>query len=298
MATTSPQAMLEEIIAKSKKALEEEQRKSPEEIRKVNATRARKIERHLRPPTLPVGIRFWRENDEIPANAGSSPPAKHTWCQLLSIVRNNGADDRQTFLVKRDDIICAIAPALLGFEDIPKDIAAGQLLGEIHFETMQLCAEATATIPRVPFKVKAISIGPLEDFNMTPDVIFTAVTPGRTNKVFDGAMWFTGGKFLVQYANSSGACGNGTAEPMTSDQLVNLAFLCHGARRWGGFEDTELGCGCRIDRFDAWIYGMERTWLTGHSYPIAHQLASPIQETHHRTTRSDYDEAYPYCVEP
>ena len=105
MATTSPQAMLEEMIARSKAALEVERKKAPEEIRKVNLARARKIERHLRPPTLPVGIRFWRQDDEIPANAGDTLPAKHTWCQILSIVRNNGADDRQTFLVKREDII-------------------------------------------------------------------------------------------------------------------------------------------------------------------------------------------------
>ena len=76
--------------------------------------------------------------------------------------------------------------------------------------------------------------------------------------------------------------------------MATLAFMCHGARRWGGFEDTELGCGVSIDKFDTWVDGMEATWLTGHSYPIAHQLASPNRETHHRQTGVKYEDVNPY----
>jgi uncharacterized protein (DUF169 family) len=153
------------------------------------------------------------------------------------------------------------------------------------------------TIPRIPFRIKALTIGALQDLEIVPDTIFVAVTPGRTNKVMDGAMWYRGGRFLVHDGNGCGACGNATAEPMISDQVATIAFMCHGARRWGGFEDTELGCGVRIDKFDAWIAGMEATWLTGHSYPIAHQLPSNIRETHHRQSGIKYEEAYPYCLE-
>jgi uncharacterized protein (DUF169 family) len=297
MATVSPEAMLEERIARTRKELEEERKKAPEEIKKANLARARKVERHLRPPTLPVGVRFWRENEEIPANAGVKSPYKYTWCQFLSLVRNNGADDRETFLVEIEDITCHIAPAILGLEEMPKELAEGKLLGQIHFITDELCADAVATIPKVPFRVKAITIGPLMDLEVTPDVVFTAITPGRTNKVMDGAMWLKGGRFVVQYGNGCGACGNGTAEPMVTDQVATIAFMCHGARRWGGFEDTELGCGVNIEKFDAWIEGMEATWLTGHSYPIAHQLASPNRETHHKQTGVKYEDEYPYCLD-
>jgi len=299
MATsTSPAETLKQLIAQSQKNLEAERKLPPEEIRKANLARARKIERHLRPPTLPVGIRFWREGETIPDNAGAKAPHSYTWCEFLSLIRNNGADDRQHLLVKREDIICHIAPAILGFEEVPPDLAAGKLLGGIHFENIELCADATAKIPKIPFRTKAITIGALEDLPIVPDTIFIAVTPGRTNKVMDGAMWYVGDRFVVQYGNGCGACGNGCAEPMVSDQVANLAFMCHGARRWGGFEDTELGCGVRIDKFDAWIKGMENTWLTGHSYPIAHQLMSPVTETHHLPKPGlEYEEAYPYCLD-
>ena len=295
MATASPGQILQETIARTAQALEEERKKPPEEIRKANLARARKIERHLRPPTLPVGVRFWREGETIPPNAGVKSEFKHTYCQFLSFVRYDGADDREIFLIEKEDLTCHLAMGILGYEDMPKNVTEGN--AGIHFYDTDLCVSAMETIPRIPFRVKAITIGALEDLPIVPDVIVMAVTPGRTNKVMDGAMWYKGGRFVVQYGNGCGACGNATAEPMISDQVATIAFMCHGARRWGGFEDTELGCGVRIDKFDAWVAGMEATWLTGHSYPGAHQLPSAIRETHHRQTGIKYTDAYPYCMD-
>ena len=295
MATTTAAEILQETIARTIQGLEEERRKPLEEIRKANLARARKIERHLRLPTLPVGIKFWKEGETIPLNAGVKAKSRHTYCQFLSMVRNNGADDRQIFLVEKDDLTCHFATAILGFEDMTREVAEGK--GGIHFYDSELCAGAFETIPKIPFRVKAITIGVLEDLPLVPDVIVLAVTPGRTNKVMDGATWFKGGRYVVQYGNGCGACGNATAEPMTSDQVATIAFMCHGARRWGGFEDDELGCGVRIDKFDAWVLGMEATFLTGHSYPIAHQLPSDIRETDHKQTGVKYADASPYCLE-
>jgi len=55
----------------------------------------------------------------------------------------------------------------------------------------------------MPVNTEAITIGPLEHLPVEPDVIVTAVTPGRCNKVMDGAMWYKGGSFTTQYANGS-----------------------------------------------------------------------------------------------
>lgn len=267
------------------------------DVKKQNRVRARKIERHLRPASLPVGVKFWKKGDTIPPEAGHKPSTKFTWCEYVSFIRNNGADDREILLIRLEDVTCTAATALLGLEPMSESLKKGELLGEIHFETKELAASAFATTPRVPFSTEAITIGALEDLPVEPDVIVMAITPGQTNKVCDGAMWYTGGSFKLQYANGCGICGNATAEPLTSDQLVTIAFCCHGARRWGGFQDDELACGVRIENFDAWIEGMENTWLTGHSYPIAHQLASPNKETHHtRIPGKSYAERYPYDV--
>lgn len=263
-----------------------------------NLARARKIERHLRPPTLPVGVKFWKKGEQIPSEAGKSPEQKHSWCQFVSNARFNGSDKRDIVLVRQEDIICHVAPGVLGFEEWPDEIKEGGALGEIHFATKELCATAMRTVPRMPVNTQAITIGALEDLPVEPDVIIVAVTPGRCNKVMDGAMWYKGGSFTTQYANGCGICANATVEPMiSSDKVAVIAFPCHGARRWGGWRDDELGCGVRIDHFDTWIEGMESTFRTGHSYPIAHQLASPIKETHHTVTKTPYDELYPYCTE-
>ena len=295
MATTTPEQILQDTIARTAAALEEERKKPPEEIVKANRARARKIERHLKLPTLPVGVRFWREGETIPNNAGTPPRRKYTYCQILSMIRFNAEEDRDITLIKQDDLTCHLAMGILGYEDMPPNVTEGN--SGIHFYDRDLCISAMATIPKIPFRVKAITIGALENLPIVPDVIVMGLTPGRTNKVMDGAMWYKGGRFVVQYGNGCGACGNATAEPMTSDQVATLAFMCHGARRWGGFEDNELGCGVRIDKFDVWVAGMEATWLTGHSYPPAHQLPSDIRETHHVQRGTKYEEAYPYCLD-
>lgn len=267
--------------------------------REENLARARKIERHLRPSTLPVGVKFWKTGEQIPKEAGTPPKQRHAWCQFVSIARCNGSDARDIFLVKKEDIACHIAPGILGMEEIPEWIADGGLLGEIHFATKELCKAAVDTIPRMPVNTQAITIGPLEDLELEPDVIVIAVTPGRCNKVMDGAMWYKGGSFTTKYGNGCGICANATAQPMVErdSSIAVIAFPCHGARRWGGWRDDELGCGVAIQNFDTWIEGMESTFRTGHSYPIAHQLASPPVEAHHKMSKTPYEEMYPYCLD-
>jgi uncharacterized protein (DUF169 family) len=267
-------------------------------IESTNLARARKIERHLRPPTLPVGIKFWTEGDRIPPEAGKRPEAKHTWCQFVSNARFNGSDQRELLLVKKEDILCHAAVGVLGFEEWAEEILDGRFFERIHFATKELAASAMKTIPRMPVGTQAITIGPLEGFPLEPDVVVIGVTPGRTNKVMDGAMWYKGGSFTTQYGNGCGICANATVEALVSpDKVAVIAFPCHGARRWGGWRDDELGCGVRIDQFDTWIEGMEGTFRSGHSYPVAHQLASPVKETHHPMTETPYEELYPYCLE-
>ena len=70
--------------------------------REENLARARKIERHLRPATLPVGIKFWKNGETIPKEAGTPPKQRHAWCQFVSIARCTGTEARDIFLVKKE----------------------------------------------------------------------------------------------------------------------------------------------------------------------------------------------------
>ena len=264
-----------------------------------NLLRARKIERHLRPPTLPVGIKFWKKGEQIPPEAGDAPEHNHSWCQFISLARFN-AETRAVTLVRQENILCPIAPGILGMERWPDIYLEGAALGNIHFANAELAASAARTIPRITTEdTAAITVGPLENLGLEPDIIVLAVTPGRCNKVFDGALWYKGGRFIMGFSNGCGICADATAGPyINPDPVAHLSFPCHGARRWGGWRDDELACSVRIDKLDTWIEGMENTFLSGHSYPVAHQLTSELRDTHHDKFETPYDEFYPYGIRP
>jgi len=93
------------------------------------------------------------------------------WWQFVSNARFNGSDKRDILLVKQEDILCHIATGVLGFEEWSDEIKEGGALGEIHFDTKELCASAMKTIPVMPVNTQAITIGALEDLPVEPDVI-------------------------------------------------------------------------------------------------------------------------------
>lgn len=263
--------------------------------RRRNLERARKIERHIRPVTLPVGIRFWKKGERIPAEAGKHPENRYTWCQLVSTVQFNAADIRQVYLASGSDISCLIAPGVLGFEEWLEEMLDGSFFGKVHFETNELALAAINTVPRIPVgAIEAITVAALEDLGVEPEVIFVAITPGQSNKVMDGALWYKGGSFTTVYSNMCGICGAATAKAYIDRENVNIAFPCYGARRWGGFKDDELGLSVPIEQFDKWIEGMEKSFRSGHSYPVGHLLRPEPTEVHHPYTEKPYEELYPY----
>jgi len=77
--------------------------------REENLRRAGKIERHVRPLTLPVGVRLWKKGERVPSEAGKRPDKTHSWCQFLTLARTNASDDRPTFLIRKEDFACPIA---------------------------------------------------------------------------------------------------------------------------------------------------------------------------------------------
>lgn len=268
-------------------------------IKQQNLERARKIERHIRPLTLPVGARFWKKGEQLPSEAGTRPEKKHSWCQFLTLARTNASDNRPTFLIKRSDFACPIAPGMLGFEERLDDVLSGEHVEQIHFETRELAKSSMGTLPSIPaFTIEAATVAALENLEVEPDVIVVAVSPGMVNRIMDASLWYTGGPYTTCYGSISGICASATAKAyIDHDRVSNIAFPCMGSRRWGGWTDYELALSVNIGQFDRFIKGLENTWLTGHSYPIGVHLISDIVESHHRKPQKEYSEVYPYCYE-
>jgi len=268
------------------------------DIQATNRKRARQIERHLRLTTLPVGVRLWKKGEDIPAEAGERPNKKHSFCQYLTMARTYAADVRPSFLLKADDFSCLIGPGMLGLTEKLESILSGEHVEQIHFETKELAKSTMDTLPSVPaHSMDAISVGALEDFPVEPDVIFASVYPGMVNRIMDASLWYTGGPYTTSYGSLAGICSSATAKAYVDESKVSVvAFPCMGSRRWGGMTDMDLALAVSIKQWDRFMKGLENTWLTGHSYPVAVHLGE-VFETHHEIPKESYSAVYPYCYE-
>ena len=237
-----------------------------------NIEKARKIESHLRIPTLPVGIKFFKKGEELPENIGERPDFAGTFCQFVSYSRFERCQIRKNYLIERQAITCPFAPGVLGFEEWTGHIASGEHFGGVHFETAEAARKSQQGLPKVkPFTIHAILVGPLMDLGVEPDVISFAICPGMSNKVLDGQMWNTGEPYTMTYYNMCGVCGTGVVQAYKNRNLF-LGFPCHGARRMALFRDAELFVALNSGFFDEWILGMEKSYASGHSFPVGHML--------------------------
>ncbi len=267
-------------------------------IQKKNAHRAQQLERHLRLTTLPVGIRLWKTGEALPAGAGKRPVTQHSWCQYLTIARTSAADVRPTFLLKADDFSCKIGPGMLGITEPLESILSGEHVENIHFESKELAKSTMETLASLPaHTMQAATITALESMEVEPDLVFATVYPGMVNRIMDASLWYTGGPYTTSYGSLAGICSSATAKAYVDDSKVSVvAFPCMGARRWGGYSDMDLALAINIKQFERFIKGLENTWLTGHSYPIALHVGE-VYETHHPVPDKEYSEVYPYCYE-
>lgn len=237
-----------------------------------NIERAIKIEKHLRLPNLPVGIKFFKKDESAPEGLGTVPDWAGTFCQFISQSRFERCAIRQNYMLKRKNITCPFAPGVIGFEEWTGYVATGEHMGGVHFETAEAAQRAQAGLPKIePFSIGQVLVGALMDFTLEPDIIAFAAHPGMTNKILDGTMWNDGTPYNITYFNMCGVCGSGVAQAYNNKKLC-ISFPCHGARRIGLFADIELFVALHLDFFDEWILGMEKSFVSGHSYPVGHML--------------------------
>jgi uncharacterized protein (DUF169 family) len=237
-----------------------------------NVEKAVKIEKHLRIPNLPVGIKFFKKGEKVPEGVGKEPDWAGTFCQFISQSRFERCAIRQNYIVRRKSVTCPFAPGVVGFEEWTGYIKTGEHMGGVHFETKEAAMRSQEGIPKnKPFSIDAILVGPLMDLPLEPDVVAFAIQPGMSNKVLDGTMWNTGEPYNITYYNMCGICGSGVAQAYNKKGLF-IGFPCHGARRIGLFADTELFVAVNKDFFDEWILGMEKSFASGHSFPVGHML--------------------------
>ncbi len=252
------------------------------EILKENIDITKQIEWHIRPLTFPVGIKFIKDNETVDDGRYCKPTEKYNLCQYLSLARYDRCH-QDVYYVKKEDIICSMALVALGFNDWPEDWTNGEKFLNIHHKNLEDSQESVRSVPLMPKgELSGLIIGPLEKMDVRPDLVFLAILPGQLNRISEGYQWFNSGGLNVKYSGICGVCGWTVVKAYLEKTLV-VGFPCQGSRRFGNYQDIELIVGISSEILDEFLDGLEKTYVTGHSYPIGIGMyPNPSHAPHYR----------------
>ncbi|MCR4442012.1 MAG: DUF169 domain-containing protein [Peptococcaceae bacterium] len=237
------------------------------EIQEKNMLINQKIEYHIRPLTFPVGIKMVKPGEKINTIKYRKLPDKYNLCQFITLARYDRCH-QDVYYIEKEDIICSMAWVIMGFKDWPQPFTDGSQFLNIHHQRREDSAESVSSVPCIPKgSVKSFIIGPLEKMDVKPDIIFWGVIPGQLNRVSEGYQWFNPGGLNIRFSGICGICGWTVAKAYV-DKTVAVGIPCQGARRFGNYQDIELAIAISSEVLDNFLDGLEKTFATGHSYPI------------------------------
>jgi uncharacterized protein (DUF169 family) len=163
----------------------------------------RKLQEYLGMTGRPVGVKVLRDG-KIPDESGFDHlQSRAPFCRFVS-----EAAKGKNFIMRLDDLKCNNAELTLG-------------LREPHYGEIEL---------RIPGKVAALRVGPLED----SDVVMLVVQPGQ---VMTAALIIE--NIQLRFRRNRAVCGDSMADVLNSGQ-PRITFLCVGSRTSGGFNSDEL----------------------------------------------------------
>jgi uncharacterized protein (DUF169 family) len=228
------------------------------DLKKLHET----IVKELRLRTDPVGVKLFKELNQIPSNIARVPD-KLTVCQLSTLARLHGL----TYYATVDDIACRRGAGSIGLRQISEDDCIVED-AYTHTVNVEAARKLYSFIPMLPpNSTKAILMGPLGELTINPDAVLVVGNPGQMLKVVEGYVWSRGEPLTLSSTGVHGVCGDGIAKALKTGK-ISLSFPCGGARRVGLYIDEEMVAVIPFSIVDEWIDGLISTRKTGHPYPI------------------------------
>lgn len=225
---------------------------------------ARQLDSYLRLRTFPIALKLLESVEEMEKIPRLRRPTwKATFCQLLTIARTFG----WTVGATQENFISDYCPSTLGFCPPPDKAAAGMMMHGIWFATPEDARKHQESMRRVsPGRFKAVTLSPLFQGRIEPDMIVVYGTPAQMIRLIAGIQWEAYER-LQFYSVGEGACTDYIGECFHS-QKPSLTIPCFGERRFGGVQEDELAMAIPPRAIDKILKGLEATQKSGIRYPI------------------------------
>ena len=229
-------------------------------------TADRELSTYIRPQTFPVAIRMLRPGEEIPDKARR--PARDFKklsmnCQVIDMARRYG----WTLALTREDSICSLGIAALGFDKPTHLHASGTLCEGMYTETKEAGQRSEAAVDRFrPGEFHALLVAPLDRATFEPDVVVIYANPAQVMRLTQAALWKRGGKLTSSFGGRVD-CAEIVVTTMRTDR-PQVILPCSGDRIFGQTQDHEMAFTIPWSQMDEIVEGLRGTHGGGIRYPI------------------------------
>ncbi|MCF8049688.1 MAG: DUF169 domain-containing protein [Desulfobacterales bacterium] len=232
-------------------------------IKARNTEIAEEIEKYVRIETHPVGVKFYKNEQEIP---DEEIIPNLTFCELTTIARRY--PEKKMYKMTKRSVICPHAIATLGFGDWGPYNLSGEFDKGVHFASLEGAKKALDHVPRIkPGTYEGVIVSALKNMEVEPDLYFMAVSGAQALRSVEAFIFNTGGGFDMGMCGICGVCGYTIAHTMIK-KTASLGIPCYGAHRIGGVTDNELTFAVHREQIDNFLDGLAKTFATGHSIPV------------------------------
>jgi MtaA/CmuA family methyltransferase len=229
-------------------------------------TADRELSSHIRPQTFPLAVRMLRPGEPIPDKARR--PARDFKklsmnCQVIDMARRYG----WMIALTREDSICSLGIAALGFEKPTHLHASGTLCEGMYTETKQAGQRSEAAVDRFRAgEYAALLVAPLDRAPFEPHLVVIYANPAQVMRLVQAALWKRGGKLTSSFGGRVD-CSEIIVTTLRTDH-PQVILPCSGDRIFGQTQDHEMAFTIPWSQMEDIVEGLRGTHAGGIRYPI------------------------------
>jgi MtaA/CmuA family methyltransferase len=229
-------------------------------------TADRELATYIRPQTFPVAIRMLGPDEPIPERARR--PARDfkklsMSCQVIDMARRYG----WTIALAREDHICSLGIAALGFEKPTHLHNSGTLCEGMYTETKAAGQRSEAAVDRFPVGAyHTLLVAPLDRATFEPHLVCVYGNPAQVMRLTQAALYRRGGKLASTFSGRV-VCADIVVTTMQTDR-PQVILPCSGDRIFGQTQDHEMAFTIPWSQMEEIVEGLRGTHAGGIRYPI------------------------------
>ena len=206
-----------------------------------NVKTAEVLKEKLNLTRLPVAIKFFNDESEIPEGIEKiDENLRH--CEMVT-----KAADGAVFYSTAAEQKCKGGSSAMGLEPLPPKIASGEFYYNLgRFDSVETAKSVIDSIPRKDEQSLGIIYAPLEKADFLPDVVVVITLPKYGMFITQGIVYNQGGKMEYSCAGIQSLCADAVSAPYVSNK-ANATLACSGSRGYAGIVDEEIIFGLALD---------------------------------------------------